>query len=165
MLSKKHVEDVRVWHNTFLIKPATRIAEVQKFLDLRTRIMIEEINEYFDAGVDLIERADAITDMYFIAHGTLALFEDTEPDLREFMIDYMEGTFKMHCRLLEFLTDLPENKIIAENLNDLFLEVLRSNHTKADKDGNPIFREDGKLIKSELFEEPNLKKVLFYEDN
>jgi len=40
-----------------------------------------------------------------------------------------------------------------------FAEVHRSNMTKLDANGNPVFRADGKITKSELYEKPNLKKL------
>lgn len=40
-----------------------------------------------------------------------------------------------------------------------FAEVHRSNMTKLDANGKPVFREDGKIAKSELYEKPNLKKL------
>lgn len=39
-------------------------------------------------------------------------------------------------------------------------EVHRSNMSKLGEDGKPIIREDGKVLKSELFSEPNLKEIL-----
>ena len=39
-------------------------------------------------------------------------------------------------------------------------EVHRSNMTKLDAGGNVLRREDGKVLKSDLFEPPNLAKVL-----
>lgn len=45
-------------------------------------------------------------------------------------------------------------------LEDGFYEVHRSNMTKLDKDGNPIYREDGKVIKSERYDPPNLQKII-----
>lgn len=41
-----------------------------------------------------------------------------------------------------------------------FLEVHRSNMTKMDEHGNPIYNEYGKVVKSHLFEEPRLKELL-----
>lgn len=45
-------------------------------------------------------------------------------------------------------------------LEEGFYEVHRSNMTKLGEDGNPIYREDGKVIKSERYDPPNLQKVL-----
>lgn len=39
-------------------------------------------------------------------------------------------------------------------------EVHRSNMTKLDKNGKAILREDGKVLKSELYEPPNLQRIL-----
>ena len=42
----------------------------------------------------------------------------------------------------------------------LFEEVHRSNMSKLDDDGEPIFREDGKVLKSDRFEQPDLETIL-----
>ena len=49
--------------------------------------------------------------------------------------------------------------ILGLDMEAGFKEVQRSNMTKLDKDGNPIFREDGKLLKSDLYVEPDLDTV------
>jgi predicted HAD superfamily Cof-like phosphohydrolase len=43
---------------------------------------------------------------------------------------------------------------------ELFAEVQRSNMSKLDRDGNPIHRADGKVLKSDLFSPPDLKKII-----
>lgn len=43
---------------------------------------------------------------------------------------------------------------------EVFEEIQRSNMSKLDKDGNPIYREDGKVMKSELYFRPDIKKIL-----
>lgn len=45
-------------------------------------------------------------------------------------------------------------------LDDVFKEVHRSNMSKLDSNGNPIFREDGKVLKSENYTPANLKDIL-----
>ena len=53
---------------------------------------------------------------------------------------------------------------IAHGLQDaaeeLFDEVQRSNLSKLDRNGQPIYRVDGKVLKSELFSEPDLEPIL-----
>ena len=46
-------------------------------------------------------------------------------------------------------------------------EVHRSNMSKLDKNGHPIFREDGKIMKGENYSPPDLKTVLskYLQDN
>lgn len=43
---------------------------------------------------------------------------------------------------------------------EVFEEIQRSNMSKLDKDGNPIYREDGKVMKSELYFRPDIQKIL-----
>lgn len=43
---------------------------------------------------------------------------------------------------------------------EVFEEIQRSNMSKLDKDGNPIYREDGKVMKSELYFKPDIKRIL-----
>ena len=45
-------------------------------------------------------------------------------------------------------------------IEEIFEEIQRSNMSKLDKDGNPIYREDGKVMKSELYFKPDIKSIL-----
>lgn len=47
------------------------------------------------------------------------------------------------------------------NLPAVTHEIHRSNMTKLGPDGKPIYREDGKVLKGEDYEPPNLEEVLF----
>jgi predicted HAD superfamily Cof-like phosphohydrolase len=42
----------------------------------------------------------------------------------------------------------------------VFEEIQRSNMSKLDENGKPIFREDGKILKSDRYFKPNIKPVL-----
>lgn len=77
-----------------------------------------------DSGfdIDLVEVADALTDIEYINNGTAAVF------------------------------GIP--------LDETFHEVHRSNMSKLDANGQPLFREDGKVIKSDLYSPPDLTVVL-----
>jgi predicted HAD superfamily Cof-like phosphohydrolase len=43
---------------------------------------------------------------------------------------------------------------------EVFEEIQRSNMSKLDKDGNAIYREDGKVMKSDLYSKPDLASIL-----
>lgn len=43
---------------------------------------------------------------------------------------------------------------------EVFGEIQRSNMSKLDKDGKPIYREDGKVMKSELYFKPDIKTII-----
>lgn len=45
-------------------------------------------------------------------------------------------------------------------IEDVFDEIQRSNMSKLDESGNPIYREDGKILKSNLYFKPNIKHIL-----
>ena len=47
------------------------------------------------------------------------------------------------------------------DLDECFLEVHASNMSKLDDDGQPIYREDGKVLKSDNYFKPNLASVLY----
>ena len=49
--------------------------------------------------------------------------------------------------------------LLGLDMTEGFREVHSSNMTKLDENGQPIFREDGKLLKSNLYTPPDLNKV------
>ena len=53
------------------------------------------------------------------------------------------------------LTHGMQHKIV-----EVFQEIQRSNMSKLDADGNPIYREDGKVMKSDQYFKPNISEIL-----
>ncbi len=49
---------------------------------------------------------------------------------------------------------------LQDKIVDVFNEIQRSNMSKLDKAGNPIYREDGKVMKSDLYFRPDIKSIL-----
>lgn len=49
---------------------------------------------------------------------------------------------------------------LQDKITEVFEEIQRSNMSKLDANGNPIYREDGKVLKSELYFKPNIAKIL-----
>lgn len=45
-------------------------------------------------------------------------------------------------------------------LDAVFDEVHRSNMSKLDEEGKPLYREDGKVLKGTLYSPPNIKEIL-----
>ena len=54
--------------------------------------------------------------------------------------------------------------ILSHGLQDkielIFEEIQKSNMSKLDKNGKPIYRNDGKILKSENYFKPNISKIL-----
>lgn len=49
---------------------------------------------------------------------------------------------------------------MQHKIEEVFEEIQRSNMSKLDKDGNPIYREDGKVMKSDQYFRPDIKSIL-----
>ena len=96
----------------------------KKIIQLRINLIKEELNELEEAveNDDLLEVADALTDILYVTYGAGHAF--------------------------------------GINLDDCFEEVQRSNMSKLDKDGKPIYNDHGKVLKGPNYFEPNLKKFV-----
>lgn len=49
---------------------------------------------------------------------------------------------------------------LQHKIEEVFDEIQRSNMSKLDEQGQPIFREDGKILKGENYFKPNIRKIL-----
>ena len=49
---------------------------------------------------------------------------------------------------------------LQHKIEEVFEEIQRSNMSKLDENGNAIYREDGKILKSHLYFKPDIKSIL-----
>ena len=49
---------------------------------------------------------------------------------------------------------------LQNKIEEVFDEIHRSNMSKLDENGKPIFREDGKVLKGKSYFRPNIKEIL-----
>ena len=49
---------------------------------------------------------------------------------------------------------------MQDKIEEVFDEIQRSNMSKLDKNGQPIFREDGKILKGENYFKPDIASIL-----
>ncbi len=49
---------------------------------------------------------------------------------------------------------------LQHKIEEVYDEIHRSNMSKLDEKGEPIFREDGKILKSNLYFRPEIKRIL-----
>ncbi|WP_440880199.1 hypothetical protein [Tenacibaculum sp. C7A-26P2] len=49
---------------------------------------------------------------------------------------------------------------MQNKIEEVFNEIQRSNMSKLNEDGKPIYREDGKVLKGPNYFKPNIKKIL-----
>lgn len=123
---------------------------------LRNKLWNEECEEFVEAKEkkDKVKILDAIVDMMYVRIGTLLEHHIGLATTVDFVAESdIELT---NCRIY-FTENFGYNPKL---LGEAFDEVHRSNMSKLDENGKPIFREDGKIMKSHLFSEPDLKSIL-----
>ncbi len=49
---------------------------------------------------------------------------------------------------------------MQDKIAEVFQEIQRSNMSKLDENGEPIYREDGKVMKSKLYFKPDIQSIL-----
>jgi predicted HAD superfamily Cof-like phosphohydrolase len=49
---------------------------------------------------------------------------------------------------------------LQDKIEEVFEEIQRSNMSKLDADGKPIYREDGKVLKSDRYFKPDIASIL-----
>lgn len=115
---------VTEFHETYGVPIRTKPIAAPPDSDLRTRLLAEEVQEYYDAveAGDVIEVADALADIAYVVFGTALVH--------------------------------------GIDLDAVLEEVHRSNMSKLGDDGQPVCREDGKVIKGPLYFRPDIGKVL-----
>ena len=96
----------------------------KKIVNLRLALIKEELEELTNAiqNNDIVEVADALTDILYVTYGAG----------HSFGID----------------------------LDKCFEEVQKSNMSKLDEDGKPIFNDNGKVMKGPNYFRPDIKKCL-----
>ncbi len=49
---------------------------------------------------------------------------------------------------------------LQDKIVEVFTEIQRSNMSKLDEEGKPVYREDGKVMKSKLYFKPDIGSIL-----
>ena len=117
--------DVKTFMKTYGQEVRTRASFPEdKIVKLRYDLLKEELDELEVAikEKNLVEVADALTDILYVAYGAGCAF--------------------------------------GINLDKCFAEVQKSNMSKLDTDGKPIYNESGKVMKGPNYIKPNLKQFL-----
>ncbi len=123
---------------------------------------------------DKLNKVAEFHDAFLVGNNhTPTIIQDTEVDLRFNLMkeeneEYLEAAKKGD--LVEVADALGDQLYILlgtilrhglqHKIGEVFDEIQRSNMSKLDENGKPIFREDGKVLKSNLYFRPDIKKVL-----
>lgn len=158
---KKMIEQVKEFYEAF-----KQEGYLQKYgitperMVLRNKLWNEECEELVEAisKKDKVQILDAIIDMLYIRIGTLL---ERYGELKIKVDIIVERDIEIKSCREYFAKHFGNNPKL---LRDAFDEVHMSNMSKLDENGEPIFREDGKIIKSHLFIQPDLTGVLLKYD-
>lgn len=127
--------------------------------------MIEQINQVKDFhekfGHPVAEKGIASGDNYKVAQLRYELIRE---ELEEYREAIMNNDLVAIADSLSDLAYVLFGTYLAHGLHpvavELFNEVQRSNMSKLGADGNPIVREDGKILKGENYTKPNLTPIV-----
>jgi predicted HAD superfamily Cof-like phosphohydrolase len=149
-----------------------------ELLKLRGDLLAEEAEEYVEAARlgDRVGVADGLADVTYVAWGNALTYGiDLEAALRNSRVlpSFLSGVrVYAEAAAAEDLDQIAVAlaatvfgaRLIANawgiDLDACLAEVHRSNMTKLGVDGEPIFREDGKILKGPNYERPNLAAIV-----
>ncbi|MFN3342877.1 MAG: hypothetical protein ACK40M_09285 [Flavobacteriales bacterium] len=124
---------------------------------------------------EVIDHVRAFHDAFLIDnhHSPTVLVKEQEYMLRHRLMQEENDEYLDACRkgdIIEIADALGDQLYILcgtilrhglqHKIEEIFLEIQRSNMSKLDANGQPIFREDGKVMKSELYTRPDIKKII-----
>jgi len=90
------------------------------------------------------------------------LFDLLDEEVKELKAAYVNrdtGNFLQEASDIIYVL-ATEMRLLSLPLDTALSEIHRSNMTKLDNNGNPIVRDDGKILKGENYEYPDMAKVL-----
>ena len=158
---KKFIEQVKEFYIAFKQEEfLEKYGITPDRMKVRTKLWNEELEELIEAKEkkDKVQILDAIVDMMYIRIGTLLEHHKGVVTMTNFKVEI--DTEIKNC--IEYFTEHFGHN--SKLLEDAFDEVHKSNMSKLDENGDPIFREDGKVMKSHLFIQPDLTGVLLQYD-
>ena len=131
---------------------------VLEFYNSKMRLYDEEISELKVAldEYNLLESFDALADIMYIYMG------NNIENVSEVFDKYPVKIYEDYINFKKIIDNLFNIKIEDSDFLAIFIEVHKSNMSKLDENGNPVYREDGKIIKSNLFFKPNISNMQEY---
>jgi predicted HAD superfamily Cof-like phosphohydrolase len=123
---------------------------------------------------DKIKSVEEFHDIFKIGNASeITLIEERDYTLRYNLIKEENEEYLEACKngdIVEIADALGDQLYILfgtilkhglqHKIEEVYDEIHRSNMSKLDEKGQPIYREDGKILKSTLYFKPNIKSVL-----
>jgi len=119
---------------------------------------VAEFHNIFQIGNESSPKVDVGSEVYMLRYNLM----------REENDEYLDAC--RHGDLVEVADALGDQLYILcgtilkhglqHKIEEVFDEIQRSNMSKLDSNGRPIFREDGKILKGQNYFKPNIKQIL-----
>lgn len=166
MFKQKMIDLTGEFHRIYMVK---KTALGHNIL-LRNSLLWEEYNE-LKAAKSKTDELDALTDMLYIASGTLEQYDQLiwskeRPSMHNSSLEIlmnkieacndMEAWINLHAYLIEEV--LAEAEKRGFDIEGAFDEVHRSNLSKLDDNGKPIYSPRGKVLKGPNYSPPRLER-------
>jgi len=120
--------------------------------------MVQEFHKIFGIGIGNNFR-DKLPDKTVKLRYELMKEENSEYLEAALKGDFVEVADALGDKLYVLLGTIIEHGM-QNIIQDVFEEIHKSNMSKLGEDGKPIYREDGKALKGNNYESPNIKKIL-----
>lgn len=118
----------------------------------------ERVREFHNTYKCVINESPTIPDIDTIEVRFRLIEEELDEVVEAIIEEDFEAIAKELADLLYVVYGTGHN--FGIDLDAAFAEVHRSNMTKLDENGQPIFREDGKVLKGPNYEEADMSKVI-----
>jgi hypothetical protein len=143
-----------------LVTEFIRVFKASLDLRLWVKLVKEELQEYQIAftGGDREEMLKEIADVIYVKAGFMAVLGGglTDGVLQDYEVEEWTNLMEESVVAFEQAKDIFSEEVILEG----FKRVHASNMSKLGEDGNPILREDGKVLKGPNYKKPYLTDLL-----
>ena len=119
---------------------------------------VAKFHEVFQIGNELSPKAVVSEDVYMLRYNLMSEENDEYLDACK-NSDLVEIADALGDQLYILCGTILKHGL-QHKIEEVFEEIQRSNMSKLDAEGKPIFREDGKILKGENYFKPDIKTIL-----
>ena len=119
---------------------------------------VAEFHDVFQIGNEFSPKVDVGSEVYMLRYNLMREENDEYLDACK-QGDLVEVADALGDQLYILCGTILKHGL-QHKIEEVFDEIQRSNMSKLDTNGKPIFREDGKILKGENYFKPNIKEIL-----
>ena len=119
---------------------------------------VAKFHDVFQIGNELSPKIDVGIDVYKLRYNLMKEENDEYLDACK-QGDLVEVADALGDQLYILCGTILKHGL-QHKIEEVFDEIQRSNMSKLDAQGQPIFRQDGKILKGENYFKPNIRKIL-----